>query len=659
MKKRIIPFLAIATLLAACGEKPNTPSTSTGTDSVQTEVTKYTITVSKSSDYTVEGLAAEGYEEGATVTFTITVKNDKKEIDKVIVDGTQLVASNGTYTFKMPNKNVAIVVQLKDKAGVKVATVTVDNESPKVGDVVNVTLKLDNVAVTEGVTVTATTGADLVTIEGTKVTCKKEGAVALEVTATVDGIAYKKDVNFTIGQGIVVTSIKTIQDTEATFTKESDETVSYGSVVTIEGRVVNTSANGILIYDGIAVMYIRDYKLTVEVGKYVRVTGTPSRYKYKPGDIRWWQIESKSEGYNCAVIEHAEIALPAVTPFSLDDLKTYVTPAAGTVKNVSLSGTYKLDGKFKNIYFDGYADKEFSVESKLELTSGLKYIFEGYIAEAKSGKHVTFYVNKAELAEMDPVESVSITNGATASVEVGKQLTLTASVLPATANPNVTWTTSDATKATVSETGEVTGVAEGTAVIKATTIGKDSTGAAKEASITITVTPAAPSDLPAGGLKIAESDLNLTYEYKDYTLTASGVDVSATKLMKTGKYSPWKQAETKLDHDFIQFKKGESSLTVGTIASASKVTLTIASTFQTNKLINLPSVVFGAGNTAATTTGTEFTGTEFATGIVSGKNTYNLYRYVVEFTLTGFENTTVTVKSSAKNAVYVESILIA
>ena len=170
MKKRIIPFLAIATLLAACGEKPNTPSTSTGTDSVQTEVTKYTITVSKSSDYTVEGLAAEGYEEGATVTFTITVKNDKKEIDKVIVDGAQLVASNGTYTFKMPSKNVAIVVQLKDKAGVKVATVTVDNESPKVGDVVNVTLKLDNVAVTEGVTVTATTGADLATIEGTKIT---------------------------------------------------------------------------------------------------------------------------------------------------------------------------------------------------------------------------------------------------------------------------------------------------------------------------------------------------------------------------------------------------------------------------------------------------------------------------------------------------------
>lgn len=269
MKKRIIPFLAIATLLAACGEKPNTPSTSTGTDSVQTEVTKYTITVSKSADYAVEGLAAEGYEEGATVTFTVTVKNDKKEIDKVIVDGTQLVASNGTYTFKMPSKNVAVVVRLKDKAGVKVATVTVDNESPKVGDVVNVTLKLDGVAVTEGVTVTATTGADLVTIEGTKVTCNKEGAVALEVTATVDGIAYKKDVNFTIGEGVVITSIKTIQDTEATFTGDTKVTATYDSAVTVEGRVVNTYADGVLIYDGTAVMVIRDRNTGANVGQYI------------------------------------------------------------------------------------------------------------------------------------------------------------------------------------------------------------------------------------------------------------------------------------------------------------------------------------------------------------------------------------------------------
>lgn len=523
MKKRIIPFLAIATLLAACGEKPNTPSTSTGTDSVQTEVTKYTITVSKSSDYTVEGLAAEGYEEGATVTFTITVKNDKKEIDKVIVDGTQLVASNGTYTFKMPSKNVAVVVQLKDKAGVKVATVTVDNESPKVGDVVNVTLKLDNVAVTEGVTVTATTGADLVTIEGTKVTCKKEGAVALEVTATVDGIAYKKDVNFTIGQGIVVTSIKTIQDTEATFTGDTKVTATYDSVVTVEGRVINTNADGALIYDGTAVMVIRDNKITAEVGKYVRVSGTPTRYKAKPTDIRWWQIAYNSNGYSCAVIEHAEIALPTVSPLTLDELKAYTTPAAGNVKLVSFTGTYKVSGDFKNAYFDGYTDKDFSVITKLEVVNGLKYNFEGYVAEAMSGKHINFYATKAEPAEMTAVESVSITNGATASVEAGKQVALTASVLPATADPRVTWSTSDATKATVSEDGKVTGVAEGTVTITATTVGKDSTGAAKTATIEITVTKsAAPENLQTVTLSWKNETFKPTIDGEKY-IFAEGV----------------------------------------------------------------------------------------------------------------------------------------
>lgn len=567
MKKRIIPFLAIATLLAACGEKPNTPSTSTGTDSVQTEVTKYTITVSKSSDYTVEGLAAEGYEEGATVTFTITIKNDKKEIDKVIVDGTQLVASNGAYTFKMPSKNVAVVVQLKDKAGVKVATVTVDNQSPKVGDVVNVTLKLDGTAVTEGVTVTATTGADLVTIEGTKVTCKKEGAVALEVAATVDGIPYKKDVSFTIGEGVVITSIKTIQDTEATFTGDTKVTATYDSVVTVEGRIVNTNANGVLIYDGTAVMVIRDNKITAEVGKYVRVSGTPTRYKAKPTDIRWWQISYDSNGYSCAVIEHAEIALPTASPLTLDELKTYTTPAAGNVKLVSFTGTYKVDGTFKNAYFDGYTDKDFSLLTKLEVVNGLKYNFEGYIAEAMSGKHINFYATKAVLAEMNPVESVSITNGATASVEAGKSLQLIASVLPATANPNVTWTTSDATKATV-ENGNVVGVAEGKATITATTVGKDSTGAAKTASIEITVTKStAPTNLVTETLDWANETFEPTITTPDAVFTVGAVSATLQGGGTTG--TQWANGHA------VRIYKGKTltlSVTGGTLYSA-KVTI--------------------------------------------------------------------------------------
>lgn len=523
MKKRIIPFLAIATLLAACGEKPNTPSTSTGTDSVQTEVTKYTITVSKSSDYTVEGLAAEGYEEGATVTFTITVKNDKKEIDKVIVDGTQLVASNGTYTFKMPNKNVAIVVQLKDKAGVKVATVTVDNESPKVGDVVNVTLKLDNVAVTEGVTVTATTGADLVTIEGTKITCKKEGAVALEVAATVDGIAYKKDVSFTIGEAIKITSIKTIQDTAPTY---SGQDATYPSQVNVEGRVVNVNKNGIVVYDGTAIISVYDSetKTVAKVDEYVRITGTPTRYKSSATDERWWQFSYKDTGLAVAKIEHAEIALPTtVTPFTGADLNSYATPAAGTVKLVSFTGTVKIADGHTNISLEGSTKTLSFYSENHTVVNGLKYNFEAYLAELQAGKYLVAYITKVEAAEMDPVESVSITNGATASVEAGKQVALTASVLPATADPRVTWSTSDATKATVSEDGKVTGVAEGKAVITATTVGKDSTGAAKTATIEITVTKsAAPENLQTVTLSWKNETFKPTIDGEKY-IFAEGV----------------------------------------------------------------------------------------------------------------------------------------
>ncbi|QBZ69048.1 structural protein with Ig domain [Enterococcus phage vB_EfaP_Ef7.2] len=72
----------------------------------------------------------------------------------------------------------------------------------------------------------------------------------------------------------------------------------------------------------------------------------------------------------------------------------------------------------------------------------------------------------------------------TASVAVGAKTQLTSVVKPENAtNKNVTFKSSDDTKATVSATGEVTGVAEGTATITVTTEDE-----AKTATSTITVT---------------------------------------------------------------------------------------------------------------------------------------------------------------------------
>lgn len=74
------------------------------------------------------------------------------------------------------------------------------------------------------------------------------------------------------------------------------------------------------------------------------------------------------------------------------------------------------------------------------------------------------------------------------SVAVGAKVTLTAVVIPATADDkSVAWTTSDDEKATVdAETGEVTGVAEGTATITATTTDG---GFTDTCTVTVTAAP--------------------------------------------------------------------------------------------------------------------------------------------------------------------------
>lgn len=76
---------------------------------------------------------------------------------------------------------------------------------------------------------------------------------------------------------------------------------------------------------------------------------------------------------------------------------------------------------------------------------------------------------------------------AAASVKAGEKIQLQAVVIPASADDkSVTWSTSDDTVATVSATGEVTGVAEGSATITATTTDGSFTD-----SCAVTVTAAA------------------------------------------------------------------------------------------------------------------------------------------------------------------------
>lgn len=104
---------------------------------------------------------------------------------------------------------------------------------------------------------------------------------------------------------------------------------------------------------------------------------------------------------------------------------------------------------------------------------------------------IVITVGASTVGEIVEVTGISL-NSDVASVEDGKSITLTATVSPANAtDKTVTWTSSNTAVATVSSSGRVTGVSEGTATITAK-IGEYSD------TCTVTVTEATGGNTPGG-----------------------------------------------------------------------------------------------------------------------------------------------------------------
>lgn len=118
-----------------------------------------------------------------------------------------------------------------------------------------------------------------------------------------------------------------------------------------------------------------------------------------------------------------------------------------------------------NVYRDGKLIKEGLTEKTFKdsgLTANTKYSYQisAIIGEVESELSAKLDVTTASIA----VTGVSL-NKTTASVEVGKTETLTATVAPANAtNKSVSWSSGDTKVATVSA-GKVTAVAAGESVI--------------------------------------------------------------------------------------------------------------------------------------------------------------------------------------------------
>ena len=140
-------------------------------------------------------------------------------------------------------------------------------------------------------------------------------------------------------------------------------------------------------------------------------------------------------------------------------------------------------------------------------------------ATAKDGKGTNGTIT---ITVKDEATGVTL-NHSSLNLKENETAQLTASVLPDTASQSVTYSTSDATIATVTNTGLVTAVKEGTAVITATA----ADGSGKSASCTVKV-GATAVDVPVTGITLNHKEITIEVLKNTEQLVATVEPANAT-----------------------------------------------------------------------------------------------------------------------------------
>lgn len=207
-----------------------------------------------------------------------------------------------------------------------------------------------------------------------------------------------------------------------------------------------------------------------------------------------------------------------------------------------------------------YYDKQddyYCNEVALDYNAGLVGAAAGlYLVSKDSDTTYLSYAKKSatlskELASAEDIGAVGVTkyygtsstttkataitvNPTTLSLTEGETATLSATVTPAEANQNVTWTSSNKTVATVDTEGNVTANAAGDAEITATT--KDGTGLTATCAVTVTAAPKA--ELVANSTSITCDELEYGYmtgSSASVVITNQGnADANTTIAMEKG-----------------------------------------------------------------------------------------------------------------------------
>lgn len=115
----MLAFLSIA--VTSCGNGTSTTPTSTPSEKTTTvEIDKEYAVSFKNENYvsiTTEGLKENKAIAGSTISFSLNLTDDSKELISVYLDSIELFDDNGSYSFTMPNHNVDVTINTEEKGG--------------------------------------------------------------------------------------------------------------------------------------------------------------------------------------------------------------------------------------------------------------------------------------------------------------------------------------------------------------------------------------------------------------------------------------------------------------------------------------------------------------------------------------------------------------
>ena len=220
---------------------------------VEPEV-EYNITYTASEDYTVTNLAAKAIK-GTKVTFNIAVNDENKELSSIKANDVDCtLEEDGSYSFVMPEGDVAIAITLQTKVNLNLS-ITSDKQSYKEGYGAAVLQATFGDVQVEGATYVwdGTDAKDIGVVNPFADDESKQyftptnvGKGTVKVTATVDGKEYKASLNITVEADYTkYTEIKTADAMVELLNKKDAINGKYclGANIDLGGMQVNGRAN--------------------------------------------------------------------------------------------------------------------------------------------------------------------------------------------------------------------------------------------------------------------------------------------------------------------------------------------------------------------------------------------------------------------------------